>query len=195
MTPYLAPIEKPKGLRLRLLGMMLRRVFPKTPGWFTVFSSRMPFAFTMWIGKAGQLNKKLQIGPDTSALIRARVDDLNMCTHCADAGRWYIGEKQPHLLPKVEALHDYQTNRLFSDKERAALDFATELTEHKHISPDTFSALSQHYSERQICEIVWVASSNHLNNINNLGLGIGSDGLCELAKQKTNARKHELSAL
>jgi alkylhydroperoxidase family enzyme len=184
MTPYLAPIDKPKGLRLRLLGIALRRMMPKTPGWFTVFSSRMPFAFTMWIGKAGQLNKKLTIAPDTSALIRARVDDLNTCTHCADAGRWYITEKQPHLLPKLDVLHDYRSSPLLSEHERAALDFASELTEHKHISPDTFAVLSRHYSEREICEIVWVVSSSHLTNINNLGLGIGSDDLCELAKRK-----------
>lgn len=193
MTPYLAPIEKPKVLRLRLLGVLLRRMMPKAPGWYTVFSSRMPFAFTMWIGKAGSLNKKLTIGADASALIRARVDDLNTCTHCADAGRWYITEKQPHLLPKLDALYDYQSSPLFSEQERAALDYASELTEHKHISPDTFTAVSRHYSEREICEIVWVVASNHLNNINNLGLGIGSDGFCELAKQPKLASASEPS--
>jgi alkylhydroperoxidase family enzyme len=66
---------------------------------------------------------------------------------------------------------------------RAALGFATELTEHKHVSPDTFAARSRHHSEREICEIVWLVSSNHLFNINNLGLGIGSVGFCELNRR------------
>jgi hypothetical protein len=48
------------------------------------------------------------------------------------------------------------------------------------MSPDTFQTLSRHYSEREICEINWLVSTNHLFNINNLGLGIGSDGLCEI---------------
>ena len=44
-------------------------------------------------------------------------------------------------MPKLDAVNEYQTSPLFSDKERAALDFATELTEHKHVSSDTFETL------------------------------------------------------
>jgi hypothetical protein len=97
-----------------------------------------------------------------------------------DAGRWYAITTAPHIVPKLDALTEYRTSSLFSDEERAALDFATELTEQKHVRPETFAALSRHYSEREICEIVWVVSSEHLFNINNLGLGIGSQGLCEI---------------
>jgi hypothetical protein len=46
--PYLAPIEKPKGLMLRLLYWLTRRQFGKTPSWLTVFGARMPLAFTNW---------------------------------------------------------------------------------------------------------------------------------------------------
>lgn len=183
MTPYLAPITKPRSVRLRLLGAVLRRVFGKTPSWLTVFCSRMPFAFTMWMGKASSLNKKLSIGADTMALVRARVDEVNVCLQCQDAGRWYITKKQPHLLPKLDALFDYQNSPVFTDKERVALDFATELAETRSIRPATFAALAHYYSEREMCELVWVVSSNFLMNINNLGLGIGSDGLCELAQR------------
>jgi alkylhydroperoxidase family enzyme len=102
-----------------------------------------------------------------------------------DAGRWYAINKAPHNVPKLDAVNEYQTSPLFSDKERAALDFATELTEHKHVSPDTFETLSRHYSEREICEINWLVSTNHLFNMNNLGLGIGSDGLCEINRGPT----------
>jgi hypothetical protein len=47
------------------------------------------------------------------------------------------------------------------------------------VSPDTFAGLSRHYSEREICEIVWLVASEHLYNLNNIGLNIESDGLCE----------------
>ena len=180
--PYLAPIDKPKGLKLKLLYSLLGRQFGKAPGWLTVFSARMPLAYTSWMGKVYKLNKKLTLSSDTMQLIRARVDSLNMCTWCMDAGRWYAINNAQHLVAKFDAISEYQTSPLFSDKERAALDFASELTEHKHLSPDTFEALSQYYSEREICEIDWVVSTNHLMNINNLGLGIGSDGLCEITR-------------
>jgi alkylhydroperoxidase family enzyme len=180
MATYLPPIEKPKGLRLKLLYRILGRQFGKVPSWLSVFSARMPLAFTNWMGKIYKLNKKLKLPPDTVALIRARVDSINTCRWCMDAGRWHASNKAPHNLPKLDALSGYRTSPLFSDTERAALDFATELSEQKHVSPETFAALSRHYLEREICEIVWVVSSNHLFNLNNIGLGIGSDGLCEL---------------
>jgi hypothetical protein len=49
--PYLAPVEKPKGLMLRLLYWFMRRQFGKTPSWLTVFGARMPLAFTNWGGR------------------------------------------------------------------------------------------------------------------------------------------------
>lgn len=180
MSPYLAPIDKPKGLRLKLLYRFLGRQFGTAPGWLTVWSARLPLAYTSWMGKVYTLNKKLELSPDTMRLIRARVESINMCTWCMDAGRWYVINKEPHLLPKLDALHDYQTSPLFSDEERAALDFASELTAQKRVNPETFESLARHYSERQICEIVWVVSTTFLMNINNLGLGVGSDGLCEI---------------
>jgi len=180
MATYLPPIENPKGLILKLLYRFLRRQFGKVPSWLSVFSARMPLSFTNWMGKVYKLNKKLTLPAETVALVRAHVDSINRCTWCMDAGRWYAISKAPHTVPKLDALSEFRTNPLFSDKERAALDFASELTEQKHVSPETFSVLSRHYSEREICEVVWLVSSNHLFNINNLGLGIGSDGFCEL---------------
>jgi alkylhydroperoxidase family enzyme len=182
VSAYLTPIEKPNSLMLKLLYKLMRRQFGKVPSWLTVFSARMPVGFTTWMGKVSSLNKKLTLQPDTVALVRGRVDGLNTCTWCADAGRWYAINKAPHNLAKLDAVADYQASPLFSDKERAALDFATELTEHKHVSADTFETVQRHYSEREICELTWVVSTNHLFNINNLGLGIGSDGLCELSR-------------
>jgi hypothetical protein len=42
-------------------------------------------------------------------------------------------------------------------------------------------------SEREICELAWIVATNHLFNMNNLGLGIGSDGLCELHLERQAA--------
>lgn len=186
MATYLPPVDKPKGLMLKMLYRLMRRQFGKVPSWLTVFSARMPLAYTSWMGKVYKLNKKLKVSPDTMRLVRARVDSINMCTWCMDAGRWYVIKHDPQSLPKLDAVDEYQTNPLFSDKERAALDFATELTEQKRVSPDSFEMLSRHYSEREICEIVWLVSTNHLFNINNLGLGVGSDGFCELSTTRSS---------
>ena len=191
MSAHLVPITKPNGLRLKLLYRLLGRQFGKPPGWLTVQSARMPFSYTGWMGKVYRLTKKLEVSQETMRLVRARVDSMNVCTWCMDAGRWYVTTKTPHLVPKLDAIDEYQTNPLFSEKERAALDYASELTEHKHVAPDTMHALARHYSEREICDLAWIVATNHLFNINNLGLGIGSDGLCELhlERQGTSAAR------
>lgn len=96
--------------------------------------------------------------------------------------------RAPHLLPRLDALTSYRTSPEYSDKERSALDFATELTESRRVSPATFQTLSRHYSEREICEIVWLVASENLSNLSNLGLGISSDGLCEIATHRNPGR-------
>lgn len=154
----------------------------KVPRPFSVFVARMPTAFGSFFGKVSKLDKKLTLPSDTATLVRARVASLNMCMWCVDGQRWFVTRRTPEQLPKLDALDDYQTSPLFDAKQRAALDYATDLTEHKRVTPATFAELSQHYSEREICEIVWLVSSEHLYNLNNLGLGIGSDGLCQITK-------------
>jgi alkylhydroperoxidase family enzyme len=187
---FLTPIDKPNGVVLRIMYWYSRRQWGKVPRPFSVFVARMPIAFGSFFGKVSKLDKKLALPDDTATLIRARVAGLNMCMWCVDGQRWFVTNKTPEHLPKLDALDDYDTNPLFDAKQRAALDFATELTERKRVSPDTFDALSRHYSEREICEIVWLVSSEHLYNLNNLGLNIGSDGLCQIsARRKETAEQ------
>lgn len=177
---FLAPVEKPRGLLLRVMYWYSRRRWGKVPRPFSVFVARMPIAFGNFFGKVSKLDKKLDLPADTAMLIRARVAGLNMCMWCVDGQRWFVSNETPEELPKLDAVGEYRTSPLFDDKQRAALDYATELTEHKWVTPATFARLAAGYSEREICEIAWLVSSEHLYNLNNLGLGIGSDGLCEV---------------
>ena len=84
---------------------------------------------------------------------------------------------------KFDALEHYGTSPLFTEAERAALEYVTELTKQKKVNPDTFARLSQHYSERAICEIVWLVASEHFYNITNIGLNIHSDMLCDISRK------------
>jgi len=49
----------------------------------------------------------------------------------------------------------YATERvpLFTDAQRAALDYATELTRDRKVEPGTFARLTRYYNEREICDI------------------------------------------
>ncbi len=188
MAPYLSPVEKPQTPAMKMIYFFTRRQVGKVMAPITVFGARMPASFMSFYNKLPRLDRKLQLPPATAVLIHERVATINGCLFCMDAARWYAMRQLPEDLARLDALPDYQASPLFTDAERAALDYVTDLTTSKKVEPETFARLSQHYSERQICEIVWLVASEHLYNMTNIGLGIGSDGLCELVAQRRRAR-------
>jgi alkylhydroperoxidase family enzyme len=186
MNTFLPPIEKPDGLMKKLAYYFTRKQFGKVPTPIQVHSARLPIAFGLFYGKIGSLDKKLTLPRELVFLIRERVAQINVCTFCMDIGRSFV-IKESMNEAKFDALDQYRTGSLFSDAERAALDYVTELTREKKVNPDTFARLSRHYSERAICEIVWLVASEHLYNVTNLGLNIHSDMLCDISRKRKAA--------
>jgi len=182
MDTYLAPIEHPGGTVMRMAYAMAKRQFGKVPTPVKVVYSRMPAAFGMFVGKIAKLDKKLELPQETAMLVREQVAHINICEFCMDIGRAFVVKARMNEA-KFDALPDYRTSPLFSDAERAALDYATELTRDKKIAPETFERLREYYSERAVCEIVWLVASEHFYNITNLGLNIHSDMLCDIARK------------
>jgi alkylhydroperoxidase family enzyme len=183
MNTLLPPIEKPQGVIKKLAYAMSRRQFGKVPTPVKVHSARLPVAFGLFYAKIGQLDKKLTLPPETVMLIRQQVARINVCEFCMDIGR-YIAMKGSMNEAKFDALGQYSTSPLFTDAERAALDYVTDLTKDKTVNPETFARLAKYYSERAICEIVWVVASEHVYNMTNIGLNIHSDLLCDISKKK-----------
>lgn len=183
METFLPPIENPPGLILKLAFYFTRREFGKVPTPLKVHSARLPPAFGFFYGKIGQLDKKLLLPRETVLLIREQVARINVCLFCMDIGRSFA-IKELRSEAKFDALEEYRTSPLFTDAERAALDYVTELTKDKKVNPDTLARLSRHYSEREVCEIVWLVASEHLYNMTNIGLNIHSDMLCDIRRKR-----------
>lgn len=183
MGTYLAPIEKPAGMVMKMAYGMAKRQFGKVPTPVKVVYARMPAAFGMFVGKISKLDKKLELPQETAMLIREQVAHINICEFCMDIGRSFVIKAQMNEA-KFDALPEYKTSPLFNDAERAALDYVSELTRNKTVAPATFERLRKHFSERAICEIVWLVASEHFYNITNLGLNIHSDMLCDIARKR-----------
>ncbi|HXC32155.1 MAG TPA: carboxymuconolactone decarboxylase family protein, partial [Verrucomicrobiae bacterium] len=147
-----------------------------------VHSARLPAAFGLFYSKVATLDKKLTLPAETVMLVREQVARTNVCLFCIDIGRWATIQASMNQA-KFDALEHYRTSPLFTEAERAALDYATALTKEKRVDPDAFSRMSRLYSEREICEIVWLVASEHLYNMTNVGLNIHSDTLCDLARK------------
>jgi alkylhydroperoxidase family enzyme len=181
----LAPIEHPPGLMLKLLYYFTRRQLGIVPTPLRVFAARMPLAFGMFYGKVSKLDEKLRLAPELVMLIRQRVASLNICLFCIDIGRFFTIQKSMNQA-KFDALDHYAISPLFTEAEHAALDYVTELTTQKKVSPDTFSRMARHHSERAVCEIVWLVASEHVYNMTNIGLNIHSDMLCDISRKRSH---------
>jgi alkylhydroperoxidase family enzyme len=181
-APFLAPIEKPTGLVMKLAYYFTRRQFGRVLTPVKVFGARLPAAFGMFTGKIAQLDKKLELPVETIFLVREQVARLNVCLFCIDIGRAF-SIMASMAQAKFDALEEYRTSPLFSDAERAVLDYVTQLTLVKKVDPQTFTRMAGFYSERMICEIVWLVASEHFYNMTNIGLNIHSDMLCDLSRK------------
>lgn len=189
MSTFLPRVEKPRNPMMKLVYVMDRRMTGKVTTPIAVFAARMPLAFGNFYGKVSRLDKKLKLPHSTTVLIREHVATINMCPFCMDAARWFALKESAGNRARFDALPEYRTSPLFTAAEKAALGYASELTKSKTVSPETFARLREFYSEREICEIVWLVASEHVYNVTNRGFGIGSDGLCELSLERARASK------
>ena len=166
----------------RLAYYFTRRQFGKVITPLKVHSARLPAAFGFFYAKIGKLDKKLTLSPEFVLLIREQVARINVCEFCMDIARAFTIQASMNQA-KSDSLGDYRTSSLFTEAEHAALDYVTELTKEKKVNPDTFARLARHFSEREICEIVWLVATEHVYNMTNIGLNIHSDGLCDIRKR------------
>jgi alkylhydroperoxidase family enzyme len=180
-VPYLAPIEDPKDSVMQQTYAVFRANFGRVITPVKVHSARLPPSFLQYYLKMGDLDRELTLPAETVMLLRQQVARLNVCEFCIDAGR--AGTIfQSMNQAKFDALGDFRTSRLFDERERSALEYATELTKDKKVRPETFARLARSFSDREVCEIVYLVASEHLNNLTNLGLNIHSDLLCDMAR-------------
>lgn len=184
-TPFLVPIEKPKGLLWKFIYYLTRKRFGKVITPMKVMAVRLPLSFGSFAGKIAQLDKKLALPAETVMLVREQVAHINVCTFCMDIGRaqTIISAMDQR---KFDALQDYEASPLFSEKERTLLDFVTVLARDRKMEQALFEKLAAHYDERSICEIVWITATEFYYNITNIGLNIHSDMLCDLARKRVS---------
>lgn len=177
--PFLVPIERPKNLVMRLVYAMTRKQFGKVLTPLKVWAVRLPPAFGSFVGKIAQLDKKLVLPQDIQFLIRQRVAQINTCSFCIDIGR-YFAMKEHVAEEKIKAIDRYSDSPLFNERERAALDYVTELTRDKQITAPAIARLKANFSDREVCEIAWLVAGEHVYNMINIGLNIHSDSLCRV---------------
>ena len=88
-------------------------------------------------------------GKELHYMIAMFVAETNGCGFCLDFGRM-MAVKEKMDMAKFNDLQAYRTSPLFSDKERAALSYAEEVTRNKRVSDSTFDA-ARRFRTLRIC--------------------------------------------
>ena len=181
--PFLHPNDEPSDPAIKQAYQNMRQYFGKVMTPARVFNSRLHPEFLQFYTQISVLDQRLELPKEMVMLIRQQVARMNVCLFCIDSNRaatiWASMNQA-----KFDALDHYQTSPFFTEAERSALDYATILTKEKKADPKIFAKLLKYYSERQICEIVYLVASEHIYNITNIGLNIHSDLLCNIAQKR-----------
>lgn len=179
----LQPIDRPRGVLLRLFNWFMRMRFGKVMMPARVIYSRWPKLFWRQLPLYQLVQSGLSIDQDFRHLIEVQVSTFNRCTFCADLHR-ADATLMKVTQAKVAAIDDYATHGIFSPRERAALQYVTEITRDHHTSDQTFETLRSQFTETEIIEITWLqAFTTYLNRMA-VPLGIGSDGFCEILAKR-----------
>ena len=147
--PFLPPIEEPNDPILTELYAMYESRMGMVITPVKVHSARLPPSFAQFYGKINELDRELSLSTELVQLIRHRVSQINVCSWCMDAERAAVIMASMNQT-KFDSIDEYKTSPLFTEAEMAALDYVSELTKEKKVSPETFDRLAAYYSEREI---------------------------------------------
>src|SRR2546425_4469609 len=139
----LEPIEKPKGFPMRIAYWMTRRQLGKVMTPMKVLFPRMPGMLRLSYEITKFETKGIRLEPRLHYMVVTLASRINGCSFCVDLARSMAIRE--HLgMEKFDAILEYQTNPLFSDRERAALAYVEEATRHRRGSHATLEAVPEH---------------------------------------------------
>ena len=86
---------------------------------------------------------------------------------------------------KMQAVADWRAATLFSDAERAALEYAERVTvTGQRVDDDLFARLRTHFSEAQIVELTAAVALENFRSKFNVPLQVEAQGFCIVPQRK-----------
>ncbi len=176
--PRLSPIDRPKSRILRFLFWQAKRRYGKVPTAFRVLYARAPALLIVTLAAVTVLERFLRIPHRIRALVQFAIASEHGCAFCADlslaeAIRARVGAE------RFRHLDEFETHAAFDEPERAAIAYAKALARDRQVPKAIFDRLAEHFSEREITEIVWLGGLESYFNAMAIPLSIGSDHLAQ----------------
>jgi uncharacterized peroxidase-related enzyme len=170
--------EKEAPLWVRVLYALQRRrhgvVFEPTRIW-----ARAPSAMRGFLHFAAAVDRNNSpLDAALRSLVTVKVSQINHCSFCIDLNAARLQERGV-AMDKALALSHYETSDLFSDKERAALDYAVAMTHtDRGGGDDLLDRLRHFFDDDAIVELTALIALQNASSKFNAALGIPSQGFC-----------------
>ena len=149
-----------------------------SPSWLW---GRLPAHFGGMLFLLGLFQRKrFPIDTALRSLVSARVAQLNGCVFCVDLNAYNLLQATGSAA-KAEAVDRWRDSRLYTDCERAALDYAEAMTDTaRRVTSAEIAALKVHFDDDGVVALTaWIAFQN-LSAKFNSALGAEENGLCQL---------------
>ncbi len=164
-------------LWVRALNALQRRVYGQVLEPARVWA-RAPAAFAGFVHLVAAVDRATSpIEPALRALVTVKVSQVNACTFCIDLNGAKLGQRGVSM-EKALALSDYGGSPLFSSKERAALDYAVEMTRTSAVTDETFARLRASFDDDTIVELTALIALQNASSKFNAALAIPAQGFC-----------------
>lgn len=123
---------------------------------------------------------KSPLSPELRSLITVRVSQINWCRFCIDINSAAL-IKRSGSEAKCRDLENWRHSHLFSELEKAALNYAEKMTyTDQHPDDACFNQLKNHFDEKAIIELTALIAFQNMSSKFNAALGIEPQGFCKL---------------
>lgn len=137
--------------------------------------------------------KKSPISPVLRSLVTVLVSQINGCRFCVDLNSATL-IKRAKSEAKCNDLSIWHESTLFSEQERAALDYAEKMTfSNQGVDDACFTTLKQFFSENEIVELTALIAFQNMSSKFNSALDLEPQGFCLIKPQGTSVNKGKAS--
>lgn len=123
------------------------------------------------------------IEPRLRSLITVRVSQINWCAFCVDINSSLV-LKRGDDPARLAELDRFESSRLFTEREKAALAYAEAVTfSDRQPAAEHFARLRSHFDDDAIIELTGLIAFQNLSSKFNAALGVEAQGFCTSAPQ------------
>lgn len=142
---------------------------------------RSPWLFATVALLYGALDRRSSpLTPVLRSLVTVRVSQINWCAFCVDINSNTL-LLRAGAQDKVDHLHDWPNQTIYSEEERLALEYTEAMTRSDiQVEAELMARLKDVYSDDDIVELTGLIAFQNLSSKFNAALDVPAQGFCQI---------------